>query len=95
MDQHLKITISGDPLEGKNPETFQQRVIEKMAKVTEDPTVEMYHFAMIHYRFVFSAVNMDMRRIDTLNNQIIRLTGFYLTKWTYAINIRYTEAEKE
>ncbi len=95
MDKHLKISIAGSPLEGKSLDLFEWQVLQKMAKSTTDSEVERYKFAMLHYRYEFTAVDLDMNKIDTLHKQIMALTRRYLAKWTYAININYQETEKD
>lgn len=95
MLKHLKITISGSPRGEKNIELFEQHVIEKIDKIADEVECELYHFAQIHYRFVFTAVNLDIKRVDTLHKQILRLTSSYLDKWIIAIKITYTETEKD
>ena len=91
MLKHLTIIIAGAPREGKNIDLFEQHILEKIGKVADDPQSERYNFAQIHYRFIFTAVKLDITKIDTLHNQTVRLASTYLSKWQYSINIKYTE----
>ena len=95
MVKHLKVTISGSPLEGKNLDLYEKSILDKMSKSTTEPAVQRYNFAMLYFRYEITAVDLELDKIDSLHKQILKLTGVYLTKWTYAININYTESSGE
>jgi len=95
MLKHLTITITGAPREDKSIEILENRVLLKIGKMADEPKCESYNFAQIHYRLIFTAMNFDITKIDTLHKQILRLTESYLEKWQYTINIKYTETDKD
>lgn len=92
MEQALKISISGSALKGKDVEVFERRVHQRVIAIAPEAENESYNFARINWRFVWTAVEFDINRIDSLNVSILRLISDFLEKWTYDIKINYIES---
>lgn len=92
MYKSLNIEISTEKTPRKDIEIYERRINDRILKIAPGVEKEIFRFASISYRFVWSAEKFDINKIDILHNQIIRLSEEFLAEWKYTIKIFYNES---